>query len=329
LISLENCRSSCFTTTSWRRAAFRRDESESVQRLFDFLDEEECEGVENTAIGFDVNGTRGLFATEDFGEGDYILAVPLSAALLIEERFTQDSSTNSVQMDEVETEITQALTFLRSSRKEARWKRYMDTLPHVDDPFFDGTPDFWSAAALHLFPVPLLRQRNRDRLKCIQTMAHQNNIPQEELQWAVWVLRTRGFTAFRHMQDQGLRQRTLLVPLVDMVNHANDANVFLEAVDANTYEESFIALKALQSIHSGEQITLCYGTGFETSLEILDKYGFFVKQNPNDVRIDWDMVEIEKLNLNLVENDPDVSLQVVQNMCQHLYHLHRLDKEEQ
>ena len=95
----------------------------------------------------------------------------------------------------------------------------------------------------------------------------------------------------------------------------------IEVIETDSYDESFVALQAVRPIAQYEQITLRYGTGFETSLEMLDKYGFYAESNPNDARIDWDLVEHERLQPLSTEVSSEPSLVVVHRFSQHLHGL--------
>ena len=320
---------------------FHPDTSTEIQRLDQFLQDEECEGSEDLAVGWtqssgEKDGLRGLFATCDFDVGEFLLALPFPATLMIEEKILDGSSANANEADEDESEIQQAIKFLENFVMEPHWKPYIDSLPRIDQSSFDATPDFWTTPALEEFPVPLLRQRSLERRQRIQKA----DFSSTDLQWAVWILRSRGFTSLKQTPAGNLRQRTMLLPLIDMINHDGiDPNTSIEVIETDSYDESFVALQALRPIARHEQITLRYGTGFETSLEVrrfvlyeamidglshmiqlLDKYGFFTLSNPNDARIDWNLVEHDRLQ-NLPDEISDPSLAVVHRFSKHLQEL--------
>jgi hypothetical protein len=82
-----------------------------------------------------------------------------------------------------------------------------------------------------------------------------------------------------------------LIPLIDMANHAINPNACLK-ISINLLTRAFdttssFVLKALRPIKKGEEVTITYGEGDETSLYLLDKYGFFVEDNEADKKIDW------------------------------------------
>ena len=199
-------------------------------------------------IGWDDKDRRGLFALEDFAIGEYILALPFSATFILQEKYIAED--DAADVDELESEVTQALVFLRNFATKPRWKPYVDALPRIDPSSQEGTPDFWSTSALEEFPVPLLRQRSKERYAAIQRWSTEYTVEVDELQWAVWILRTRGFTSLKNTHGK-LRQQTMLLPLIDMINHHYHPNACVEVINAEVDEESFVALKASQRF-SGE-----------------------------------------------------------------------------
>ena len=98
---------------------------------------------------------------------------------------------------------------------------------------------------------------------------------------ALWLVRSRAFTTLKKATTlegtKGLLQRTVLIPFLDLLNHntAPKANAQLQVVETENYEESFYALTATGSIESGEEITIPYGSGRETSWDMYTKYGFW------------------------------------------------------
>jgi len=310
---------------------FERDISQEVQGLYRFLEEQECEGMESLAIGWaltksdddsDSTRLRGLFATDNFATGEFLFAIPHPATLLVQEKIIDahdinHDTDNSDEEEEYNDEgMKQAVALLGNFFAESTWEPYIKCLPGVNHTSFDGTPDFWTAKALERFPVPLLRQRSQERFQRIQIeSSEKKEFSTKELQWALWIIRSRGFTSIKQSDGGKLREQTMLLPLIDMINHdGEDPNASIEVIETDSYDESFIALKARRDITRGEQITLRYGTGFETSLELLDKYGFYTRNNPNDERIDWGLVDTEMLEDNC-NDEVDTDLASIYQFC--------------
>jgi hypothetical protein len=210
-----------------------------------------------------------------------------------------------------------------------QWKPYLDSLPGLYDSNFDPTPDFWSEEEIRQLQIPQLIRDSACRKRDAQRVlaAHRRRFPRERssmamsleaLQWSIWIVRTRAFTSFtlRAAANGGgasednesiasvtttaattskeVHPRTFLIPIIDMVNHDCDPNAELEVVDVpGSYDESFFALRAIAPVQPGNPITILYGTGHETSIDLLARYGFFPPDNPADLGLDWDLVRPE------------------------------------
>lgn len=329
----------CATTTTSQSCAdegpFQSDSSDEVQALYRFLEEQECEGTECLAIGYKATSMptetttserlRGLFATRDFAEGEFVFAIPLPATLLIQETYINPDKDHDADGKETDdAEMQQAIALLQNFVEEPSsiWGPYLRCLPRVESSnVLDATPDFWPSHVLDRFPVPLLQRRSRERYQRIRRASKKGPYSTQDLQWALWIIRTRGFTSLKQcgtMQGK-LRERTVLLPLIDMINHdGEDPNVSIQVIETDSYDESFVALQAQRSIAEGEQISLRYGTGFETSLELLDKYGFYTRDNPNDGRIDWDLVDEALLCPEQNSEEADPTLDGIRRFCEHL-----------
>jgi hypothetical protein len=320
-------------------AAFTKDTSPSVEALMRLLrDEGECEGVDALAIGFDDDGLRGLFATESFATGDYLLALPFASSVVVREQVTpaneDDDNDNGNKDDDNTTDedaIAQGLAFLQivsQARDELRpaWvSAYLECLPRLDDDDEATTPDRWSSEALERLPVPKLVQDSSRRGRLIDQAATEHGVPVRDLAWAVSMIRSRGFTGLQAGKSgRAVRERTVLLPLVDMINHAppDTANASIQVVAAESDETSMYALQATAAIAAGEAVVVTYGTGWETSLELLDTYGFWADVNPNDGRIDWDMVDVDHLHDD--DRPSDVSCPALKRADAFTQHLRKL-----
>jgi SET domain-containing protein len=76
------------------------------------------------------------------------------------------------------------------------------------------------------------------------------------------------------------------MPYLDFINHnAENPNSELQVLETKVEEESFYALQAIRPISKGKQITISYGTGQDSTLELFSNYGFIPPKgqaNPND-----------------------------------------------
>ncbi|KAL7579977.1 hypothetical protein ACA910_004970 [Epithemia clementina (nom. ined.)] len=357
--------------------------------LFQYLEEQEVEGLDALTIrtrrNKDHQMLRGLYTTTDWNAGEYLCALPFSAAMILQDTTTTTASStmnlldeeeeeggDSFELDAAREEVELAILFIQQVlvQKEKQYKAYIDCLPKMmveDSSSWNEitTPDFWTLDEVDQIPVPRLRELTRFRKNLVQEMAHlvppqlsttlstarnlnhgsgtsnDNAVQAELLQWATWVIRTRAFTTFRRVSQVDeirgdsepaaaatatasttqLQKRCFLLPLLDLVNHANaeDANVALEVLETpGDLDSSMFALRAIHDISTGDELTMTYGTGLETSLDLLDRYGFWLENYStanenqdasegsqksdghnasealifgNDHRLDWSLVE--------------------------------------
>ena len=132
-----------------------------------------------------------------------------------------------------------------------------------------------------------------ERKQNITEVAKISNVSPRELQWATWIVRSRGFTTMKLGTGQGVQSRTVLLPYIDMVNHNDEPNAEIQILEIpGAYDESFYALRAIRDISRGAEISVMYGTGMESSLDLFSTYGFWTHGTP-DWNINWQLVDPE------------------------------------
>eukprot|EP00535_Pseudo-nitzschia_heimii_P011512 CAMPEP_0197193562 /NCGR_PEP_ID=MMETSP1423-20130617/27473_1 /TAXON_ID=476441 /ORGANISM="Pseudo-nitzschia heimii, Strain UNC1101" /LENGTH=452 /DNA_ID=CAMNT_0042646779 /DNA_START=39 /DNA_END=1394 /DNA_ORIENTATION=+ len=257
-------------------------------------------------------GLRGVFAKRDFRVGEYILAVPFVTTLLVDEDFdpsTSDPGTVLLRADDPEVGFRFWEKFFslddgieNSDRK--KYKAFLECMPlKPDDPNFDGTPDFWTEEDIRRLEIPSLIDKMLSRKEAIARYAEKSfeinfvdktgddgadnggmemaSSVHSTIQQCCWLVQSRAFTTYKKAMSLdgsvGLLSRVVMIPFIDMINHASRkfANSEMQVVETKEYDESFYALVATQTIRKGAEIKICYGTGEETSLEIFSKYGFW------------------------------------------------------
>ncbi len=267
-------------------------ESDHFGKLVKFLEEMECEGLSRLRVDIDKESLcRGLFCGEEpIIAGEYILAIPIISSLTISDSLNDGSQAASDNED-----VQEAVNFLTTYAKDPHWEPYLSCLPKINDPNFDATPDFWDPDIVKELEIPSLISDCLERQHEISVVAERTRIDLAELKWATWIVRSRRFTTVQMIsQDGGMtsRLRRMLVPFVDMVNHDVDPNAEVETIiipDAD--DESMHALLATRDIEPGEQVTIGYNDGRATCLDLFDRYGFWLTDNPADDLIDWDIVD--------------------------------------
>jgi SET domain len=274
------------------------DTSREVHQFVNALDSsEECEGIETTVIGFrSADRCRGLFARDSFQPGEYILAIPFSSTLLVHETSSGEEQPSDIQLGfRFWTTFLQANEFGNCDEHlKDRWSTYLDCLPKQNSSQFTPTPEFWTKYALDAIEVPFFIQEMKRRQQDANFTIHQHypNVSLDmhqqlynELLFAAWLVRSRGFTTVKacslsssNFGNTVARTRTVLIPYMDFINHEpNDSfvNAEIQVVDSKTDEESFFALACKRPIDVDEEILIQYGTGQETTLDLVSKYGFY------------------------------------------------------
>ena len=291
------------------------------QQLLDWLfTEQSCQGegsiqvLRQAVVTKKRDGTtttfyrRGLFATEDCPAGDYLFAIPLTAGLVIEEEETTDAE-RGLKLMQLKQE---------SAVDRNKWARYFEALPTRDDQF-DPTPDFWTEEQIRRLESPRLIESALSRKQRIKDLSEAENIPLEELQFATWLVESRSLTLLKEKEtvsgvldddktvqengyyelDEDFDSTSVIIPIVDMINHSSDSPnaeldvLFYEDEDESksggggTEEnlgngEAFYAIVATEDISAGSEIKISYGTGEDSSIEILHNYGFIPGNNPFD-----------------------------------------------
>lgn len=284
----------------------------AIRALLEWLDEEEVEGLEGVEIGYSKSdgedtensspGLRGIFAKRDFRPGEYIMAVPYVSTLLVDEDFdpsTIDPGTVVLRADKPEVGFRFWEMYFSPDSEgndNEKYKAFLDCLPMTpDDPNFDGTPDFWSEEDIRRLEIPGVVDKMLSRKKAMAGFANKlsgNEVIEKgnnedtasalaTIQQCLWLVQSRAFTTYKKARSidgsVGLLSRVVLIPFIDMINHASRifSNAEMQVVETKEYDESFYALVATEPIQKGTQIQICYGTGEETSLEIFSKYGFW------------------------------------------------------
>jgi len=322
------------------KSKYESDVSETTRALVQWLNDEEVEGLDDCKIGFGRKGEniifdgdgdsllRGIFARRDFVSGEYIMAVPFVSTLLVDESFEVSSSSNSdVSVSDnfklragepiIGLKFWQQFLNKKSNEKNGennnRYTAYLDCLPmESDDPNFDSTPDFWSDEDIRKLEIPTLVDKMLSRKREIEELVRKpyDDAPSSfaALQQACYIVQTRAFTTYKKAIDldgnTGLLSRVVLIPFIDMLNHASrtESNAKMEVVETKEYDESFYALVATTSIPMGSEIKINYGSGEETSFELFCRYGFLPsKSSRNDHDDDMTYKEQERAALeNLV-----------------------------
>lgn len=273
---------------------------EITEKLVEWL--EDGRGF-SSSVTVDTNsqGLRGLYAKNDIMSGRIIVEVPYNSALLVGDTtwvnevddFGDVRGSNGWSKDDVD-DVYQGLHFLRNFVENCEYYApYVDNLPQIPSSGDEVglTPDFWSSDIIAGLEVQALVKQIRGRKQIVEEVAKENDVNENELRWATFMVRSRRFTTWNMIDDPSskkdgtffgvfpilrnkIEQRQgFLLPLIDMANHAHNPNAGLK-ISVNRITRDFddtssFALRALRPIKKGEEVTISYGEGDGTSLDLL------------------------------------------------------------
>ena len=207
-------------------------------------------------------------------------------------------------------DVYQGLSLLHRMEEDDDWiwDPYLCNLPELPESCNESglTPDFWSDELIEEMEVPSFIKDVMNRKQIVKIVAEKNDVDEHELRWITWLIRSRRFTTWDRVDDpmaddepfgnnrnpKKVEQiKGFLLPLIDMANHAHKPNAVMK-ITVNPWTKEFdetssFALYALEPINKDDQITISYGDGDWTCLQMMDKYGFFMEKNPADEIFDW------------------------------------------
>jgi hypothetical protein len=275
-----------------------QEKTGGTDKLVEWL--EDRKGFSSSVIvNTNSQGLRGLYVKNDIKTGQIIVKVPYNSALLIGDTtwvrkvddFDDVFGGDGWSKDDLD-DVYQGLNFLRSFVKNLEYAPYVDNLPRIPISGDEAglSPDFWASNFISGLEVPALVKRTQGRKQIVDEVAMKNDVIPSSLRWATFMVRSRRFTTWNMIDDPNSKKDLLfgvfpvrlnkieqrqgyLLPLIDMANHAHNPNAGLKICvnriardfDAN----SSFALRALRPIKKGEEVTISYGEGDLTSLDLL------------------------------------------------------------
>ena len=241
------------------------------------------------------NGMRGLRAAKNFQPGDEIMRIPRSI-ILDDNRAAACSAVSGLwaARDHVPAFAKLALLILYEIRRshESSHRPYLDMLPTREDFDAEGGPlSLWTPEEMELLECPKLAcdKAIRDELfsdsgaLSMQYLSSEwdrlqlvGRAPTEsEMRWAVAAVTSRAYGA----KEQNGASTSMLIPMVDMANHAHPSNTVKGLDD----DGSVFVVLAAKSIDKGEEVFLSYGS--LPNIVLLPQFGFVMRNAVNDVAL--------------------------------------------
>lgn len=289
------------------------DTSQTTLDLIKFLTSQNAIGISPSASGEDAGceigisnetGRRGVYTKRPYRKNDIICRIPSDCVLALSNPELGGADTPTLAHCG-----RNFLDMYRNNPVASRtWKAYLDTLPPSSSgENFDATPDFFSDAEIEAMEFPrVVDDVKRHLVEMAEVCASSaegaeggDSIPFEDLQFATWLVSSRSVEI--SMEDTSATEEVeatlpegvmapasstkairVMIPYLDMINHSSDdANVELHLIDPEK-DEAWFTMRATRSIRAGKEITTSYGSGVETSMELMRRYGFVPEENKYD-----------------------------------------------
>lgn len=273
------------------------EDDDACQALISVLRQQKSV-IRDTEIGIDpTTGRRGLYSSKKISKDKLICKVPSDLAIAL-----SDPSQNG---KDAPTIVHNAANYLKNfanhPQQSQQWSFYLNTLPKVAP----NTPHLYNDQEVELLEFPKLVQQVQERQQLIQQVASEQNLDAAELAQATALVSSRSLALVVAQADDyleteagdvalddrgqvvtkaGERQTIqVLVPYLDLVNHRsqNHCNAKWTVLDPEQ-DDAWFALVATRNIPPHKEITISYGSGVETSDELLLNYGFVDANNPVD-----------------------------------------------
>ena len=281
------------------------DESPEIARLREFLRQNKAD-LNHVQVGkvslpssssADSNNDRGLFATKTFTKpGKIICRIPSDCALALSDPAQQGKDVPTLAHNGANL----LKLYLKDETKRQQWAPYLDTLPQT---VATATPDFMQPDEIELLEFPPLVKAAKERKEEIQQVATEMGYSVEDVQYATWIVSSRSFPLAVATEDEVAVEKDdenndvvlptievddrgqilakasrsyirLLVPFLDLANHDSNApNAKITIIDPHK-DDAWFALEVVRPIQKGQEIRVAYGSGVDSSAELLLNYGF-------------------------------------------------------
>jgi len=228
-----------------------------------------------TAHGVDlISGScgRGVFATHEILAGETIFAVP---------------SNLCIQEDQLEGDVIfwSAIQLMKKLSTDEFWMNYKMLLPSPAEVPFELEEEVLSEISDPAISSSIRNLKRKAHEKLQNILKEKASLVQATFDWAYALILSRAFGL--RCSDGGKQEIAYaLVPFIDMVNHSS-TNQNAEV----SVEKWCICLKSTRDIKESEEVFIQYTPGPNAAFFL--KYGFIEAENPDDVLIFDEDVEVD------------------------------------
>jgi hypothetical protein len=248
-------------------------EQAKMQRFLLWM-EEQGATFPHVKVHVDEDGSREMRATTSIPMGGLVLHIPtpmiIAAESARDSRIGREIAKSSATLGNY---VYIAAFLLHAKRESGHLKPYLDILPTSYDsvPLLYDEARFAELQGVHM--LPFIRNQiawldyEYNALKAC--LPEDMQFTREEYAWAKCVVMTRVHT----VQFGDAQSSVAMVPLADLPNHSDDANVLWCPQSATGFTYT-----ALRKIEAGEALTISYGR--RSNGVLFNVYGFCLNDNP-------------------------------------------------
>lgn len=249
-------------------APHRLDNSLETMKLVEFINNAGGKCNEKAKIASVKNAMRGLVCTKDIKKGETICSLPSSIALAL-------SDPNAEDVDVVEAAGNYLDWYLNNAERMEYFEPYLSSLPTDGGDEFSPTPDYFSMEEIAELEFPKMIEKTMSRIEKISEVAKAKGVSEEDLRYYAWLTSSRSFNIRLSIEDEGAKAKSVrvLVPFFDMINHSPSSNAEFDILDPELDDSTFV-IRAKRNIREGQEVTIGYGSGGFSSLDLFGEYGF-------------------------------------------------------
>ena len=252
---------------------------EKYQQLTELLIKEGCPSPKFQILPCaDNNDQLTVHAQTEIQKNDTLLRYPLSLALTSEKAKTSEIGEKIIASGvKLRYSKTCLAAFIMQERQNSQsfWKSYLDTLPkdlsHIPIYFDEHKLSFLKGTTSARMVMELNQFYKEEYNNLCAAIPDFSLYSYEEFKWALATVTSRSFEINVHGVET-----TVLVPMLDVLNHKNSPNVSINfSNEADVFE-----MTSLKKVSSGQELFALYGSKSNTYLFVT--YGFIIESNEED-----------------------------------------------
>ncbi|GMI05146.1 hypothetical protein TrVE_jg12402 [Triparma verrucosa] len=261
------------------------DTSEGISYLKDFLNKNGGNSGTKCDIA-KINGkTRGVICTRSIKKDEIICSLPSSLALSLWDPSTPSSSPSTPSL----CALNFKEWYLDDSTRLNTFAPYIGSLPTVEDVEFEPTPNFYSDSDVDKLEFPgIVSAVNTRKSEIDSAILKSDDVSIEDMKYYTWLVTSRSFSIRLSADDVSsgnAKSVRIMLPFFDMINHSGKSNAEMDILNPEKDDSTFI-IRAKRPIAAGKEVTISYGGGGFSSVDLFTDYGFVQSKPPEELLYD-------------------------------------------